>query len=226
MKLKQILTENNEAFDKAVEEAKYYKDAYAAVQTSIKFNRQDPELEQIIITNNKESFRYSKTFGRFERYERYLIETHKLHQLVKYCINLGTRIPELEHWILNPETDYPYAANMYLREFPEARTPSKNVPVTLNNPIYGIPYAITDLPNTITDDQLKRVLELLCDNINIRELNNIDISRYYFEPMITSRLNTNRLEKITTTELKNSDSKRTKHFLNELGLYLPKNDFE
>lgn len=83
----------------------------------------------------------------------------------------------------------PEYADYYLKMFPEARTPSKDVPLVLGN------YAIMDVPNTITDEDVAVLL-----NSTIFRGRLYPPNRCYFEPTITAKLADGKLKQITLSE--------------------------
>lgn len=136
-----------------------------------------------------------------------------------YTMKQGNRIPELEPVIMKdpwwafyyakhviedrwPEAEpsilHSTCADGYLQNFPEARKYSKDVPLMIDC------YALMDVPNTINDEQLKKLFTLLSPTVNV--LNHIHNVRVYDERLILSQLQQPHTKKINIRDMSEDEN--------------------
>lgn len=188
-------------------------EAYYCAKTQ---EKRIPELEHIIMKDFEIMHWYAREVikDRWPEAEPMIMKDpcwahHYAQEIIK------GRWPEAEQYIMKQQ----YWANRYLRWCSEARTPTKDIPLVLGD------YALTDVPNTITDDQVKKLIKLIAPNaINAIKQHNITFFRSYYEPQIKQNLVKDKLNLITTKQLLNDEQIRTV-FLKSIDCFFNNTDF-
>lgn len=192
-------------------------DPEKAYRYACDLNERIPELEPLIMKHPVWACWYANDIiqGRWPEAEPVIMTAPM--EVCKHYIKsiINGRWPEAEHIIMKNAS----FANWYLRNFPETRTPSKDIPLVLGY------YAITDVPNTITDEQVDQLLKIIEPKANILWAFNTD--RMYFEPLIKEELTNNKLKKVTTKQLLDNKELRNT-FIKHLDRYMVyvNSDFE
>lgn len=173
-----------------------------------------PELELVIMKNPLSASLYARDMikGRWPEAEPIIMKDPKSSYIYARDVIKG-RWLEAEPFIMKTEW-----MNLYLRKIPEARTQSKDIPLVLGK------YAILDVPNTITDEQVMKLLKII-DPAFSRTEENTTSYRLYFEPQIKEKLATKKLRQTTTKKLMNDKRIRTA-FFNSIDWEYSSGDFE
>lgn len=202
MKLKQLV--ENDVTDNKIHSLFY---------NAIENKKRNYSLEQYIVTVPWMAYEYARDVinGVWPEAEQYIMLDPQYAYYYTLQL-LKTRWPEAEPYIFTNEM----YANCYLQDWPEARTLSKDVPLAIGS------FAITDVPNTITDEQLMKLIKILDPSTTISQETLVSF-RKYFEPRIKELLHTNKLVKITTKQILNNEKIRT-GFLKYINI--TDNDFE
>lgn len=211
MKFKQYLVEtktNNFSVENAVAIAKECKSPIIAFDVATKNNIQDPELEQIIVKEHYLAFDYALHFGRFKLYEDILLQQNDASSILSYATKvIKGRWLEAESQLFNTSKPQHYAfVNMYLRDFPEARKPIKGPLILRGGMWYMHLWVITDIPNTISDEQVSKLLNLLCDSERIRAaVTDIPLYRIYYDKLADLIINEGQYKTTTISELRENE---------------------
>jgi hypothetical protein len=168
------------------------------------------EIEPFIMTNSKQAFIYASDVieGRWPEAEE--IIKQDLETVLYYTKDvIKERWLEMEPTILTVESGI---SERYCFYFPEARTHSKDIPVVMHN------YAIMDIPNSITDQQLTDVFKIISPNLAVKGIceSDIRIKRMLFEPTIRKRLKEKRFIEITLSSILNLDEDHLNLLLNSI----------
>lgn len=183
-----------------------------ALQCAEKQGERIPELEPIIIKDPESAYMYAKDIikGKWPEAES-TIMTRPAWAVIYAKNVIKGRWPEAEPCIMKSLRD----ANWYLRNNHELRNPSKDDPLILGS------FAIMDVPNTITDKQVIKLINIIEPAVSSDHIVNY---RTFYEPLIKCVLKNRNTKKITTKQLLNDEN--LKHdFLNNVNCS-SYNDFE
>jgi hypothetical protein len=150
-----------------------------------------PEAEHLFKNDPYYASLYAKNIikGRWPEAEPYILEDVSL--ALEYAKNvIKGRWPEAEPFI---KRDY-LTWNYYLTKFPEARNLSKNVPLVIGD------YAFIGIPNTITDEQVLKIINILLPDAKTK-INSLGNMRIYDEERIIYNLSKGRLTRINIKDM-------------------------
>lgn len=161
--------------------------------------------DQFLMSNSTNFQNISQVYKYTMRFigDRWPNSEHLYHYYPEYAAFYSFNIIkerwiEMEPLILNDIN----ACDLYLRKYPEVRTPSRDVPLVLNN------VAFIDVSNVVTDEQVVNLfsLKLSVEDI-VMPINaqNFQTFRIYDERLITQRLKQNTLISMSINDLKSQE---------------------